>query len=73
MLTFGERLKKARDRKGMRQTDVMLATGISEPSLSRYESNTTHPTPEKITRLIKLYDVSAEYIMGLTDKMGHAV
>ncbi|MCD7748117.1 MAG: helix-turn-helix domain-containing protein [Firmicutes bacterium] len=73
MLTFGERLKKARDRKGMRQTDVMLATGISEPSLSRYESNTTHPTPEKITRLIKLYDVSAEYIMGLTDQMGHAV
>lgn len=72
MLTFGERLKKARERRGLTQLQVMDATGIHVKSLSRYETNATSPDPDAITTLIKLYDVSADYIMGLSPEMGHA-
>ena len=70
MSTFGERLKKARKRKGLSQVDVFDAIGLSNKSLSRYEKDETTPSPETLKRLIRLYDVSGEYILGLTSEMG---
>ena len=72
MTTFGERLKKARKRKGLSQMDVFDAVGISNKSLSRYENGDTAPNPDTLKRLIRLYDVSSEYILGLTSDMGHS-
>lgn len=69
MLTFGERLKKARKRKGLSQVDVFDAIGLNNKSLSRYEKDETTPNPETLQKLIRLYDVSSEYILGLTDVM----
>lgn len=72
MFSFGERLKKARERKGLTQAQVMKATNITDKSLSRYENNATAPDPETIRELIVLYDVSPDYIMGFSSVMGHA-
>lgn len=70
MLSFGERLKMARERAGFTQPKVMALTGISDKSISRYENNTTAPDPDTISELCKVYDVSADFIMGFTYKMG---
>lgn len=72
MLSFGERLKKARERKGLTQAQVMKITNITDKSLSRYENGASAPDPDTILELIRLYDVSADYIMGLSPVMGHA-
>ena len=64
MLTFGERLRRARERKGLTQAQVMKITNITDKSLSRYENGASAPDPDTILELIKLYDVSADYIMG---------
>lgn len=72
MSTLGERLKRARKRKGLSQVDVLDAIGISNKSLSRYENGNTDPSPETLKRLIRLYDVSSEYILGLTSEMGRS-
>lgn len=72
MLSFGERLRRARERKGMTQAQVMKVTNISDKSLSRYENGASAPDPDTILELIRLYDVSADYIMGLSSDMGHA-
>lgn len=72
MLSFGERLRRARERKGMTQAQVMKLTNISDKSLSRYENGASAPDPDTILELIRLYDVSADYIMGLSPEMGHA-
>ena len=72
MLTFGERLRMARERAGLSQMDVYKAINLSNKSLSRYENNATTPDPETIKALIELYDVSADFIMGLSDEMGRA-
>ncbi len=71
MLTFGERLRRARERKGLTQAEVSKITHISDKSLSRYETNSSAPDPDTIAELIRLYDVSADYILGLSYNMGH--
>lgn len=72
MLSFGERLKMARERRGMTQAQVMRLTNISDKSLSRYETNSTTPDPETIQVLVRLYDVSTDFILGFSLVMGHA-
>lgn len=72
MLSFGERLKMARERRGLTQAQVMRLTNISDKSLSRYETNSTTPDPETIQVLVRLYDVSTDFILGFSPVMGHA-
>ena len=72
MLTFGERLRLARERAGLSQLDVFKAINLNNKSLSRYENNATAPDPDTMKSLIELYDVSADFILGLSDEMGRA-
>jgi transcriptional regulator with XRE-family HTH domain len=69
MLTFGERLRKAREQAGLTQIDVYKAINLNNKSLSRYENNATSPDPETVKALILLYNVSADFILGLSDHM----
>lgn len=69
MLTTGERLRMARERKGLSQLDVFKLTNISNKSLSRYETNSASPTPEVIKTLVELYDVSTDFILGFSNEM----
>ena len=69
MLTFAERLKKARKRKGLSQVDVFEAIGLSNKALSRYEKGESAPSPDVLQRLVRLYEVSSGYILGLTEDM----
>jgi transcriptional regulator with XRE-family HTH domain len=71
-LSFGERLRMARERAGFSQIDVFKAINLNNKSLSRYENNATAPDPDTIKALIELYDVSADFILGLSDEMGRA-
>ncbi len=70
--TFGERLRRARKRRGMSQIDAAEAIGLSNKSLSRYEKDDGTPNPETLMRLSRLYDVSSEYLLGLTSDMGRS-
>ena len=54
MVSFGERLKRARKRKGLTQAQVMEMTGITDKSLSRYENGASAPDPDSILTLIRL-------------------
>ncbi len=72
MLSFGERLRMARERSGLSQLDVYKAINLSNKSLSRYENNATSPDPDTVKALVELYDVSADFILGLTNEMGRA-
>ncbi|WP_394522816.1 helix-turn-helix domain-containing protein [Lacrimispora sp. JR3] len=69
MLTTGERLRMARERKGLSQLEVYKLTNISNKSLSRYENDIAPPSSEVIKTLVKLYDVSTDFILGFSDEM----
>ena len=51
------------------QLKVQLATGISQSTLSKYESGEMLPTSENLLILAKFYNTSIDYLMDLTDEM----
>lgn len=69
MFDFGERLKCARERKDLTQAQVMRITNISDKAISRYENNAAFPDLDTIRQLLALYDISANYLFGLSENM----
>lgn len=67
-MSFDERLKQSRINKGFSQIYVSSITGIGNKTLSDYERGITKPDPEAIKLLAKLYGVSSDYLIGLTDE-----
>lgn len=50
---FGEALKAARLRAGLKQPDVAKAAGVAVPAVSSYEHGTREPSLEVIARLVR--------------------
>lgn len=64
---MGERLKELRVKRGLKLKDVAAALDVTIRSISRYEDGTREPSVEMIVKFCKLYQVSADYLVGLTD------
>lgn len=59
-MTFSERLKKARLRKGLTQADLAQKAEISQPTIWHLENNAAGS--EHTTRLARLLDVNADWL-----------
>ncbi|MCI1857455.1 MAG: helix-turn-helix domain-containing protein [Sporolactobacillus sp.] len=68
MSVLAERLRIARERKNLKQIQVKEKTGINNKTLSGYENGVSAPDPDTLATLAKLYEVSADYLIGRTDK-----
>lgn len=71
-MTLGEKLKKLRAESKSTQEDIVKrlnARGVTanRVTLSRWENDEQEPTLTPIMTLAKIYDVSADYLLGLTD------
>lgn len=64
MSTIGERLRIARDKSGLKQTQVKERTNINNKTLSGYENNVSRPDLETLKLLAELYGVSTDYLLG---------
>lgn len=69
MLTIGDRLRIARDLKGVKQTKVSDDTGINNKTLSGYERNISEPDIDTIKILAEYYNISLNYLLGKTDNI----
>ncbi len=61
------RIRSLREDKDLRQIDVALAVGIDQRSLSNYETEKTQPDAGAIIKLAKFFNVSCDYLLGVTD------
>ena len=61
------RIKEAREKRGLTQKYVALSLGVKGPSVSAWESGKTFPSAENLAALAELYGVSIDYLMGKTD------
>lgn len=68
--SLGSRLRKAREKKGWTQTYVCQQLGISNSTLSGYERNYREPDAEMISQFSALYEISADYLLGINTKSG---
>lgn len=66
---YGERLRKARKSAKMTLVQVAQALNLSHTAISRYENENRKIEPELLTEFCKLYNVSADYILGLPKDM----
>ncbi|UYY90714.1 helix-turn-helix domain-containing protein [Weissella confusa] len=60
-------LKKLRNDKGETLSALSKQVGISQPTLSRYESGDRKPKYEQLIKLADYYGVSVPYLQGATD------
>lgn len=68
-MSLGERLRLAREKKELTQVAVFKKIGIHNKTLSGYENNVASPDPESLKDLALLYDVSSDYLLGITNEM----
>lgn len=73
MSVVGVRLRNARDRKNLKQTQVMEKTGINNKTLSGYENGVSEPDLDSLNRLAELYEVTTDYLTGKSDSPKGAV
>lgn len=59
-------LKLIRVTKDYTQLKVQMETGISQSTLSKYESGESLPTAENLLILAKFYNTSIDFLMDLT-------
>ena len=71
-LTLQEKLRDLRDEHKLKLQDVADATGIPLATLGRIESNDDNQTSyQTVAVLAKFYNVSADYLFGVTDNRQH--
>lgn len=64
---YGDRLRKLRLSKELTMEQVGLRLGIAKSSYAGYETESRQPPIDKLMKLAKIYGVSVDYIIGLTD------
>ena len=62
-----ERLAQARNEKGLSQCETAKALGISRGRVANYEKGNRRPDPSIIKQMAIFYNVSADWLLGLTD------
>ena len=72
---FGTRLKTIRLRKNLNQNQLAKKLDITRSSVSCYERGGIYPSLETLIKICKLFDVSADFLLGLSEteefKMSH--
>lgn len=67
MNMFGQRLKDLRREKKLTQQDIADVLGIEKSNISRFESGKQSLSSENIIKTAKYFDVSVDYILGISD------
>lgn len=64
---FGERLRQLRQKCGETQPVISRILGVTITQISDMENGKTMTTLEKLSLICEHYQVSADYLLGLTD------
>lgn len=63
---IGDRIKELREARLLTQAQMAEKTGININTLASYERNIREPRIEVITQLCNFFEVSSDYLLGLT-------
>ncbi len=67
MKIFGERLREVRKESGESREDLGKAIGVRISQISEMENGKKGTTLERLVILCRHYNVSADYLLGLSD------
>ncbi len=66
-MKFNETLKNIRRNQGLTQRDVYLRLGVSPNCYASWEQGRTQPDIESLKKLCVIFDVAADWLLGLDD------
>jgi len=65
---YGQILKELRKEKGWTQAQLAEKLNTSQRSVSRYELELFDLSTDMIIKICKLFEISADYLLGLKDE-----
>lgn len=65
---MGEKLKSLRIEKNLTQKQVADRIGLAVSAVSSYESGTRYPSYDILVKLTRIFHVSADYLLGITNQ-----
>lgn len=68
-MSFAERLKYLRTKKDLTQKDIANLLDVGITTISNYETGRNEPSYAKLTILAKYFNVTTDYLLGLTDDL----
>ncbi|MDF2944312.1 MAG: transcriptional regulator, family [Herbinix sp.] len=66
-MNFNARLKQLRQKNKLTQGELADILGLKPTAISNYESERNEPSFDKLIALSKYFDVSCDYLLGITD------
>lgn len=67
-MKFAERLREAREKRGLSQARLADEIGCSKSAISMYESGTRTPDFETLEAFADLFNLDIDYLLGRDDK-----
>lgn len=64
---FPNRLRLARERRGLNQADLAKRSGLQVTAISHFETGTRKPSFDNLKKLADALDVATDYLLGRTD------
>lgn len=64
---MGEKLKSLRIEKKLTQKQVSDRIGLAISAVSSYESGSRYPSYDVLIKLARIFHVSTDYLLGITD------
>lgn len=64
---IGQRLKKLRDGKGLKQADVAEVLGVSRTTYTQYETEKSEPDLATVVKLAAFFGTSVDYLLCKTN------
>ena len=68
MATLANRIKTLRTERGLTQAEFGKRLGVVKSTVSLYENGRSVPNDQIKTAMCRFFDVSMDYLMGMTDK-----
>ena len=66
-MNMGEKLKSLRIEKNLTQKQVADRIGLAISAVSSYESGTRYPSYDVLVKLARIFHVSTDYLLGITN------
>ncbi|WP_458408105.1 helix-turn-helix domain-containing protein [Anaerotignum sp.] len=66
-LLFAKRLRELRKERGLSQVELGERLGYGYTAISSYETGRNEPSYTDLIRICEILDVSADYILGISD------
>lgn len=67
LMNIGNRIKVLRTKNNMTQKELSIKLGLTPKMISFYETSQRMPPIDIIIKLVTIFDVSSDYLLGLTN------